>query len=318
MKSILYPAFLSFALLLPVGPAEAQTDKELRERRQASEKARRDEQRSRDQAISEATRVFSEYARGLEAGYKERLRELDTGFELKQVALTADQDAKIAGAEAETQKKLSAVLMRSNVQWTPERLKEIEREARAHSDEFFRIRKEVAAIAHQEKMAVESRKHALLAEMDEKAMTRAASLGLTKDYPPILARPIGGALTRQDEQWNQREEQNVARIRERNARTVSRFQNGARVRAWERGILDEDFRLAWDERRELQELESRQSLFGALVLQVGEGKEADRQALMDRIAELNKEQQLIRIKYDQIRKENAIKRREERRKLVGS
>lgn len=317
MTRILYPAFLSLALLLPVGPVEAQTDKELRDRRQASEKARRDEQRSRDQMNAEATRTFSEYARGLEAEYKEKLRELDTGFELRQVALKADQDAKIAGAEAETQKKLSALLMRSDAQWTPERLKAIEQQARAHSDELFRIRKEAAAISHKEKMAVASKKHALLEEMDEKAMARAASLGLTKDYPPILAAPTGGALTKQEEQWNQREEQNVARLRERNARTLSKFQNGAKLRAWERENQDEDFRLAWEERRELHELESRQSLFSALVLQAGEAKEADRQSLIDRIAELNKEQQLIRIKYERIRSENAIKRREERRKIVG-
>ena len=317
MNNILYPAFLSLALLLPVGPAEAQTDKELRDRRQASEKARRDEQRGRDQAISEATRSFSEHARGLEAEYKDKLGELDTGFELRQVTLKADQDAKIAGAEAETQKKLSALFMRGDAQWTPERLKELERQARAHSDELFRIRKEAAAIMHKEKMAVESKKHALLGEMDEKAMAKAASLGLTRDYPPILATPVGDALTKQEEQWNQREEQNVARLKERNAKTVARFRNGAKLRAWERENLDEDFRLAWEEKRELQELESRQSLFGALMLQAGEGKEADRQSLMDRMAELNKEQQLIRIKYDRIRKENVIKRREERRKLAG-
>src|SRR5690606_17245616 len=105
-----------------------------------------------------------------------------------------------------------------------------------------------------------------------KAMAKAASLGLTRDYPPILATPIGDALTKQEEQWNQREEQSVARLNERNAKTVSRFQNGAKLRAWERENLDEDFRLAWEEKRALQELESRQSVFGALMLQAGEVK----------------------------------------------
>jgi hypothetical protein len=36
------------------------------------------------------------------------------------------------------------------------------------------------------------------------------------------------------------------------------------------------------------------------------------------LAELNQQQQLIKIKYEQIRKENTIKRREERKRLSAN
>jgi len=43
-------------------------------------------------------------------------------------------------------------------------------------------------------MANEQRKHELLSERDKKVLDKAEELGLTKDYQPIVARPIGDEL----------------------------------------------------------------------------------------------------------------------------
>lgn len=166
-------------------------------------------------------------------------------------------------------------------------------------------------------MAVEVQKHELLKEMDTKAMDEATSLGLMKEYPPILASPIGGELTRQEEQWNEREQKEVEKIQERNLQTVSDFMNGEKLREWERGLLDEDFKLTWDEKSELHQLEYQQSFFNTLLLQAAQGQTVDQQPLIDKFAELGKERKLVKIKYDQIRKKNVIKRREEKKALQG-
>lgn len=166
-------------------------------------------------------------------------------------------------------------------------------------------------------MAVEEQKHARLKEMDEKAIDQAASLGLTKEYPPILATPIGDELTRSEKQWNEREQKEVEKIRERNLQTVSEFMNGEKLREWERGNLDEDFKLTWDEKSELQKLETQQAFFNTLIMQSAQEEKVDQQHMMDQFAELAKDTKLIKIKYDQIRKTNEIKRREEKKKLQG-
>jgi hypothetical protein len=157
----------------------------------------------------------------------------------------------------------------------------------------------------------------LLGEMDERILAEAESLGLTADYPPTLATPIGGELTRQEEQWNQRAERDAERTRERNAATLSKYVNGERLRTWERANLEEDFQLLWAERDELRGLDSQNAFFSTMMLPAGQGEEADPQALMDRLSELRQQEQLIKIKYEQIRRENTIKRREERKLLGG-
>ncbi|MFO7642339.1 MAG: hypothetical protein R6X17_14085, partial [Candidatus Competibacteraceae bacterium] len=185
-----------------------------------------------------------------------------------------------------------------------------------YSDALFQIRKEAAERLHREKMTLIENQHALLDEMDERIVTEAESLGLTAEYPPILATPIGGELTRQEEQWNQRAEKEAERIQERNAGTLSKYANGEPLRAWERANLEEDFQLQWAERDELREPDSQHAFVNTMMLQVGQAEEASPRLLMDRLAEFNQQQQLIKIKYEQIRKENTIKRREERKRLT--
>lgn len=319
MKNLCYLLFLSFVVIVPMDLAEAKVDKEkeLQKQRNTAQKERQESRNERNQGLADATKLFRDVTRNLKSEYQPRLKDLDTDFQLKHVELQADRDAKIVNAEAEYQKKWSSLFMRPGGQWTPETLKEVEKEAKAYSDELFRLKKESAETAHKEKMAIEEQKHALLKEMDEKAMDQAASLGLTKAYPPILATPIGDELTRPEKQWNEREQKEVEKIQERNLQIVSEFLNGEKLREWERGNLDEDFKLTWDEKSELQKLETQQTFFNTLLIQAAQEEKIDHQHIMDQFAELAKEQKLIKIKYDQIRKTNEIKRREEKKKLQG-
>jgi len=154
-----------------------------------------------------------------------------------------------------------------------------------------------------------------MAEMDQAVLRKAEELSLTREQPPLLATPIGGALTPPEEQWNERERKEVKTIAERNRAALAKYTNGAKLRAWERGNMEEDFRITWDEKRELNELASRRILFGAFMLQADPSKPADAESLTDRLAEAQHQEKLVKIKYDQLRKTRAIERREERRKL---
>jgi hypothetical protein len=317
MKTFSVLLCFSFASIIPIDLAEAKVDKALQQQRHTAQKERQEKRKERNQEIADATNSFREMTRHLKNEYQAQLKDLDTEFELTQVGLQADRDAKIANAEAEYQKKWSSLFMRPGKQWTPEALKEVEKEAKAYSDELFRLKKEAAENAHNEKMAIEEQKHALLKERDKNAMDRAASLGLTKDYQPILATAIGDELTKSDNQWNEREQKEVEKIQERNLQTVSEFMIGEKLREWERRNMDEDFTLTWDEKSELQKLETQQTFFNTLLMQSAREEKVGQQQFMDQFAELGKETKLIKIKYNQIRKTNEIKRREEKKKLQG-
>ena len=317
MKNFCYLLCFSFSFVVSLDFAEAKEDKALQQQRHTAQKERQEKRNQRNQEIADATKVFREMTRHLKNEYQAQLKDLDTEFELTQVGLQADRDAKIANAEAEYQKKWSSLFMRPGKQWTPEALKEVEKEAKAYSDELFRLKKEAAENAHNEKMAIEEQKHALLKERDKNAMDQAASLGLTKDYQPILATAIGDELTKSDNQWNEREQKEVEKIQERNLQTVSEFMIGEKLREWERRNMDEDFTLTWDEKSELQKLETQQTFFNTLLMQSAREEKVGQQQFMDQFAELGKETKLIKIKYNQIRKTNEIKRREEKKKLQG-
>ena len=69
--------------------------------------------------------------------------------------LQAERATKIAEAEAEYQKKWTSLFIRPVGQMTMEALKEMEKEAKAYSNELFRIKEEAARIAHKGKMVSE-------------------------------------------------------------------------------------------------------------------------------------------------------------------
>jgi hypothetical protein len=307
---------LFLPILLLASPAlSAQSDRELREQRNAAQKERQEQKRSRDQQLSDASRAFREYARQHEQSYQERLRALDTEFELKRVQLRADEQRRQVDAEAEYQRKFTGMLMQPQQQDSHQRLEQINKQATQYSAELFAIKREAADIAQGERIAHLKRQHALLKEMDQQILEQARSLGLMKTHTPILASPIGGELTRQEEQWNQRERSEVEKISERNARLLAKYRNGEALRRWERDNTEQDHRLQWAEREELHQLESQQALFNRILLEAASEQPQDPQAFADQIAELSRQQQQIRIKYQQQRQENTIRRREERKQF---
>jgi hypothetical protein len=304
-------------LIFPTQAIAAAESKEFRKQRQEAQKERQEQKRQRTAEISEATKSFREFARSLKTEYQEKAREIDVEFELRRVELQADSKAKVTVAEAEYQKNLMSLIVNPDSQFNEDAVKKMQSDGKEYADELFRLRKESAEVIHREKMNNEQRKHALMSERDQRALEEAASLGLTKDYPPILATPIGDGLTKQEKQWNDRERKEVVKIKERNQYTISEFQYGARLREWEMQNMEEDFELKWREKAEEHALGAEQSLYNVLLMQAAQGGEANQQDLMNRMTELNKEKQLIKIKYKKIKDKNRINRREEKKKIQG-
>jgi hypothetical protein len=232
---------ITLALCFTLGKAAAAESKELRKQRQVAQKERQEKKKQRAAEIAEATTSFQEFARNLKTETQEKVRELDVEFELKRVELKADETAKVAVAEAEYQKMLASLFMKPGVQFDAETTKKMQADGKVYADELFALQKESAEVLHKEMMSNEKQKNALLMQMDQLALEKAASLGLMKDYDPILATPLGDGLTKQEEQWNDREYKEVAKIKERNQYTISEFENGATLRAWEIKNRNEDF-----------------------------------------------------------------------------
>lgn len=315
MKNVLTLAFVSLALIIPISQLHAKEDKELRKERQVAQKERQAQKNERNRENADATKSFREFTRNLNMEYSELQKTVDLEYEFTQVDLQAERQVKMTEVEAEYQKKWTGLLMNPGRTMNKETLKEMEKEAKAHSDELFRIKEEVAQIAHKEKMASEKLKHALLEERDTHALEEAASLGLTEKYEPIIATAIGEELTRREKQWNEREKKEIEKLHTRNLKTIQEYKNGQRLREWESKNFEEDFRLKWEEKRELHALESQLTFFNSILMQSAQGGEVNQQEIMAKFAELGKQNKLVKIKYNTIQKKNSIKRRIEKKKL---
>lgn len=318
MTRILYPLLFALAFLPSLCAATADDSKELRKQRQDAQRARQQQVQERNSEVNEATNAFREYTRDLKADYRERVKDLDTGFELQSVELEAEHKARVAGAEADYQKKLSGLFMNPGGEFTDETMRQMQAEAKAFADALFTLKKQSAEDMHAARITNEKSKNALLTERDQMALEEAASLGLTKTYSPVLATPIGEGLTKQEERWNEREKKQVVKLEERNRRTLGEFRNGAKLREWDIDNMHEDFRLTWDEKAELHALESEQMFYNTLFMQAAQGEQVDGQKLMAQMAELNEKKKLITIQYRKIRDKNRITRREEKKTLVAN
>jgi hypothetical protein len=318
MTRVLSLFLLVFAFLSPPGPATADDSKELRKQRQDAQKERQQQKNERASEINEATRAFREYVREFKTDYREQVKDLDTEFELRRVELQADHKVRVAGAEAEYQKKLPGLFMNPGVEFTDQTVQQLQAEAKTFADALFDLKKQSAEELHAELIANEERKNTLLTEADQMALEEAASLGLTDKYPPILASPIGDGLTKQEERWNDREKKEVVKLEERNRKTLSEFRNGGKVRQWEIEILNEDFKLTWDKKAELHALESAQIFYNTLFMQAAQGQQIDQQKIMAQMAEQNEKSKLITIEYRKIRDKNRITRREEKKAILAN
>lgn len=312
------PAGADDALRLAL--ADTATDeRELRKLRNDAQRDRREQRSLRNQRLSDAARTFRADAGNLEQAYRERARAIDTEFRLEEARLQAEMDAEVARLETLLQKQLSAALMGgADEQEMVRRMASMERETQAYQDRIFEARKQGAARVQAARIEAMLRQDAVFAEMDQRVLERARALGLDVAPEPIGAPPIGGEMTRQEEQWNAREQKEVTRLAERHAKLLAPYRNGAAIRAWEREILQEDFVLDWQERSELRSLQTQQAFFSQVMLQSAAGEAFDRDAYIDRLAENAEQQRLIRIRYEQTEKENAIRRREEKRALSSA
>jgi hypothetical protein len=81
--------------------------------------------------------------------------------------------------------------------------------------------------------------------------------------------------------------------------------------------MEEDFELMWQEKAEEHALGAEQMFYNSLLMQSGQDGAVAQKEFLSRLAELNKEKQLIKIKYKKISDQNRIKRREEKKKIQG-
>lgn len=207
-------AALALMMMLPAAPVAADNDKELREQRREAHKERQQIRNTRSKEVRAARRTFKNLLRDLTREYDDKVRDLDTEHELTRVELEADRDAKIAAAQAEHQKKTSNLLTQPGIQFDDETIEELHKEWKAHSNELFALEKEFAERRQKEELDIERRKHELLLERDREALDEAARLGLTEDYEPILATPIGDGLTDKEKRWNEKQREEVTKLRE--------------------------------------------------------------------------------------------------------
>ena len=262
----------------------------------------------RSREINDARKDFRELARENKTDYQQQMKDLDTEFELQRVDLQANHDMKIAEAEAEYQKKLSDMLIKTGFSFDQQDIERMQAEGKAYADKLFALKRASAKEMH---------KNELLTKRDQLLLDEATSLGLSDEYAPILATPIGDSLTRSEKKWNEREVKEVHKLKEHNSKILSEFRNGEKLRKWEIEVLNEDFKLTWDEKSELEALDSEQNFFSALMIQPIQGGKTDPQAYMSKITEINKNKKLINIKYRKIRQQNRIKRREKKKEIIG-
>jgi hypothetical protein len=128
---------------------------------------------------------------------------------------------------------------------------------------------------------------------------------------------MGDGLTKQEQRWNKREKKEVVKLEKRNRKLLSPYRNGEKLRKWEIRNLNEDFKLTWDEKAELQALDSQQLVYNAMFMGAAQGGTVDQQDFMAKLAEINEQKKLINIEYRKIRDQNRIKRRKKKKTILA-
>ena len=148
-------------------------------------------------------------------------------------------------------------------------------------------------------------------------LDEAAALGLTGSNQPILATPIGGELTDQEQRWNEREKKAVVKHEEQNSKLLAEFRNGAKLRQWAMDNLNEDFRLTWEEKDKVHALDVEHKVVNGMMTGAGSGGPADQQQWMKQIQELGAEKRKINTEYHKINAKNRIERGEQRKAILA-
>lgn len=317
MTSILRLATLAFILLFQPGLVAAAEDRELHQQRLEAQRERQQQVNARNQEINAARGDLRSFAQELKLDYQEQTRNVQTELELRKVDIQADHDARVADAEAEYQSRVMGAYMNPEGANTPATPEQLSVDTEAHADLLFSLNKQYAEAMHAEIIAIDKKQDALLTEMDQKVMDKARSLGLTGTYQPILATPIGGELTKQEERWNEREKKAVMKHEEQNRKLLAEFRNGAKLRQWEMDNLDEDFRLTWEEKSKVHALDAEQKVLNPMLMGAGQGGQVDQQQWMKQIQELGAEKRKITTEYRKIKEKNRIERREQRKAILA-
>jgi hypothetical protein len=231
--------------------------------------------------------------------------------------MRAERNAKIAETEVEMHQKTTQLFLNPGESNDDAALDQLKADMKSYSDQLFEIKKQAAIEEHSEKMNNELEKHRLMDERDAAALDMASDLGLRAKYEPILAKPIGDGLTKQEENWNTREKKEVEKLFKNNQRLLGEFLYGKTLRGSELDNKREDFDLEWQKKSELHTLNLEQSYFNALFLQSSTDGEFDQKAFNERMSEFQKQNRLINIKYKKIHDKNRIKRTEQRRDIVS-
>ena len=313
---LLASLLISFFMLAP-NIAYTAEDKAIKDQRREAYKQRQQQKNQRNVEIREASKEFREFSRELKKKYSEMVRDLDVEFRLQQSELQAEQSSELAIAEAELQGQITQLFLNPQNTDSEESINQLKDSMQQHTQRLFEIRKKSALDKHQHEIDNELKKHQLMTERDQNALAKAEELGLRREYPPIIATAIGDGLSKQEEIWNQREKKEVKKLFDSNQRLLAEFLYGAKLREWEIKNRREDFELLWNKEAELHQLKSQQSLFNALSLMTTDSTPEDQQTLAKRMTELNKQNRLINIKYKKFSDQNRIRRKEERRKIMG-
>jgi len=295
----------------------AEDSKELRKQQYAAQKERQVKKKERREEVKEAKAEFREYTRELKTEYREKLKDIETEFELKRVELEANHDSKVAVADAEYQKKFSDLFMKQNAKYDEKTIERLQQEGKVFADELFSLKKQSAEEIYQARVVNVENNNKLLLDRDRLALDKASELGLTKDYAPVLATPIGSTLTKKEKRWNEKEKKAVIKLKKANRKLLSKFRNGEKLRNWQIKLMNDDFKLTWDEKSELHGIDSQQLFFNTLIMRAMLGEQFDQESFMSKIAENNKQKNLIKIKYKKIRDQNEIKRRKEKKDILS-
>ena len=300
----IHPTFIAYA-----------DDRALQAERREAQKQRQQHKNERSREHRDALREFRNFANDLRQQYNERARELDTEYRLQKEELRADRQLKIADVDAELQKNISGLFLNpaASEQASMEKIKA---EMKAYSDKAFAIKQEAARLEHEEYIHNEQRKHELLSERDDRVMGRAEELGLLSQPEPILASPLGGALTENEERWNEREHKEVQRLSDSNQRYLGEYLYGKELRSWQIENEREDFRLKTEKEEALHALNSEQTWLNSLMFSPNNAGANSTEDMAARLAEISRKSRKININYNKEGRQLSVLRREQRREIM--
>lgn len=316
MKKLISTVFILTVFFFPMFGASAEEAKIIREQRLKAHNERLVKKRQRTKEIAKARKSYKSFVRDLKASYKSKLKELDTEFNLKRVELHADAQEKIAELEEENRKAMIRYLMKSDKSRNMESIEKMKTENNGYMNKLFVLRKTSAKAIHEERIAKENRKNALLEQRDKLALNKAESLGLLKEYAPILAKPINQGLAKSEARWNEQEKKNAERINKSNQSILRKIESDKKIREWKIKNLKADFDLRWRENEERNKIDCEAARYNALILySSGNTSDNAKRGYQSKLAELEKKKQMVKIKYKKINDQNMIGRREEEKRI---